>query len=271
MEKSFSPPLPWAITARGYTATIATLLGYVPAEQGETWDEYCRQNSDRQHGLRIENGVAIQPVKGTILAGAPAEYELYCGCFNLDRLRAAVERIQGDTSISAFVLDLDTPGGYTKGMQDAVDALTGLRAARPDLRTASFCAEACSCGYWLAAAQGPIHPAPGADLGAIGVYTVTYDDSKAFASDGIEARLHADGIYKGMGTPGIPWSPEWLAWIDARVAEASAAFKGSVRAHRKGITDDTMQGQPFSGPDYPAGLADRSFDCLEDVVLSLLL
>lgn len=252
-------PLPWAITPEGMADLSAILPDYEPANvQADAWEEYVTRKADEQNGLRIEGGVAIQPVRGCIVAGAGPEWEYFCGCFNLDRITAAVERVQGDSSIRAFILAVDSPGGYTKGMGEAVAALSGLRAARADLATAAWCDEACSAGYWLAAAMEKIHAAPGADIGSIGVYCATYDYSKMAEQSGILVRLFADGKYKGMGTPGVEWKPEWYEWVQARVDECSAAFKGFIRGARKGITEETMQGQYFSGPEYPAGLVDST-------------
>ncbi len=251
-------PQPWTITGAGMSRLETILTTYTPAVQAEAWEEYVTRKADEANGLRIENGIAIQPVSGCIIAGIEPEYEYFCGCFNLDRIRAAVERVQGDGLVRGFILAVDSPGGYSKGMGDAVAALTELREARPDIATAAWCDEACSAGYWLAAAAGPIHAAPEADMGSIGVYVTTYDYSKMAQQNGIHVRLFADGKFKGMGTPGVEWKPEWYEWVQQQVDSVSASFKGFVRANRPGIEDDTMQGQFFSGPQYPAGLVDST-------------
>lgn len=262
-------PDPWAITAAGFAALQSVADGYSPADvRADAWDEYVQKKADERCGLVIEGGIAVQPVSGCIMAGCGPEYEYWCGCFDLDRIRAAVDRVKEDRAITGFILDIDSPGGYSKGMADAILALGELRGARPDMNVAAFCREACSAGYWLAAASGDIHAVPGAEMGSIGVYIVTRDYSKMAEMNGILVRLHTDGKYKGMGTPGVEWSKEWLAWIDERVAEVSAEFKGFIRDQRKGIAEETMQGQSFDGlSGYPSGLVDstafRSLDELK--------
>ncbi len=262
-------PEPWAITAAGFAAVQAAVDGYAPSDaRADAWDEYVRGQAEQENGLVIDGGVAVQPVTGCIMAGCGPEYEYFCGCFDLDRVRAAVDRVMGDFSITGFILSIDSPGGYSKGMADAIMAIGELRGARPEMNIAAFCYEACSAGYWLAAATGAVHAVPGAEMGSIGVYIVTRDYSGMAKMNGIDVKLHTDGKYKGMGTPGVEWSAEWLAWIDERVAEVSAEFKGFIRSQRDGITDDTMQGQSFDGlSGYPAGLVDstehRTLDALK--------
>lgn len=239
------------------SAFLAAAADYVPAEQGVTWEEWIRQRAEDSNGLRIEGTTAIQPVRGVIMQGASPEHEVYLGCFCLDRIGAAVDYVESTPGITALVLALDSPGGYTRGMSHAIQRLDSLAATRPDVRTASWADNAHSAAYWLAAATGSIHAAPGAGLGSIGTYAVTTDYSRAAANSGIEVRLHTDGKYKGMGTPGVAWSEDWLAYIDARVSALSAEFKGYVTARRPGLDPASMEGQPFDSP-YPAGLVDST-------------
>jgi len=102
-----------------------------------------------------------------------------------------------------------------------------------------------------------IEVAAGSMVGSIGTILVNYDDSDMYARAGIKVRAFTDGIFKAMGSRGVPLSDDQAAFLQSWVSAFGQEFKSFMSA-RRGLTDDEMQGQPFiaSPGHYPDALLD---------------
>jgi len=191
--------------------------------------------------------------------------EMCAGGLSVDRLQATLKDARADDKVSAIVLHLDTPGGICYGMQETA-AL--VRQIREEKTIVAFCDSlTASAGIWCTCAAEQFYITPSADVGSVGVYSALVDYSEWCAKQGIKVELIKDGTYKGAGYPGTAITEEQRAKIQADVLQCSAAFKGDVRAGRKGISDETMQGQCFMGKSaVGAKLADHLVMDLEAVL-----
>jgi protease-4 len=97
-----------------------------------------------------------------------------------------------------------------------------------------------------------------ANVGSIGVYTVFADTTRMYQNAGVAVELIKAGRLKGIGVDGVGLSDEGREYLQARVNKVYSQFTGAVRSNRRGVSDDTMQGQSFDGDDAVRnGLADR--------------
>lgn len=269
-------PSPWCL-APGFfegLSSVATYAGKAPAPLAgepaadfgarcDSWRDYIRSLADKEHGLQIDpaSGIAVQPVSGTILKGADPEYEVWCGFFDLDRITAACQRATTDEAIRALVFLWDSPGGYSGGITGVLRAMAALRAARPDLPVLSYIPDYCaSLAYWIACGTQEVHASEDAMVGSIGSYILTTDSLGYYRAMGLEIQLISSGDYKGMGSPGVGWKPEWYAQVREQVDRVGDRFRATVSHHRPAVAADRMDGRCFEAPAVsgPGNLVDST-------------
>lgn len=172
--------------------------------------------------------------------------EICSGGLSIDRLQGALKEAEADEKVSAVMLQLDTPGGVVQGCTET-NAL--VKRVRETKTVASFNDSlTASAGIWCTCSADVAYISPSADSGSIGVYAAFVDYVEYCKKAGIAVDLITDGgTYKGAGYPGTALTPEQRANIQESVKQCSAMFKADVRAGRPGITDETMQGQCFTG------------------------
>ena len=108
-------------------------------------------------------------------------------------------------------------------------------------------ARMCSAAYSLAAGANLVAATASAQVGSIGTISAMVDSSLAHEMAGLKVEVFASGKFKGMGFPGTTLTEEQRAEIMAGVMAYDQMFKDHIRAHRAAVTDDTMQGQTFTG------------------------
>jgi signal peptide peptidase SppA len=194
--------------------------------------------------------------------------ETCAGGLSVDKIQAALREARDDDKVASVILHLDTPGGIVYGIAETAALVRQIATTKPIVGFGD--SQTASAGYWILAATDHIYVTPSADLGSIGVYSAFYDYSAMCAQKGIKVELFKDGIYKGAGFPGTSLTDEQRTLIQEEVNLCSADFKAAVRAHRAGVTDETMQGQCFFGKQaIAAKLADSLVNSLEEVVADL--
>jgi ClpP class serine protease len=216
--------------------------------------EYCQEIADEAYDPRFDpmSGLLVLPICGVLLKGADPELEAFCGYYNIDRLADLARTAATDPRVRGVALLWDSPGGYVTGMDGVTAALTGITVPVISLVT-GYC---CSLAYIFANAAGPIQCMPGSIIGSIGVMATTYDTSAAYTQIGIQARLFTDGKYKGLGTPGIPWSADWYSLVEDGITTLSTALRAGITATRPQVTIENMQGQSWEVEAAPAALHD---------------
>lgn len=239
------------------------------APRGGAWEDEVQRMAEERCGLRRYPalGVAVQPVRGVMAAGVSRMWELY-GMFNTERIARACRTVAADAQIRTLILEFDSPGGYTAGVEEAAAAVQALPSMRKGLSVIGYTGRLCaSAAAWVSAACEQHYAAPSATLGSIGIINSITDSSRAWKDEGLDRTVFTDGKYKAMGMPGVPVTEDQKAYLAASVAEASAAFKGYMRARRPGISDEAMQGQTFTARRAPAGFCDGTqFSDLEELL-----
>jgi ClpP class serine protease len=172
--------------------------------------------------------------------------EICSGGLSIDRIQESIRAGRDDDKVSAMMLQLDTPGGTVNGCTETA-AL--LREAKKTKTIASFNDSlTASAGIWCTCCADVAYVTPSADAGSIGVYAAFMDYTEWCKKNGIAVDLITDGgKYKGAGYPGTSLTAEQRAKIQADVKASSDMFKADMRMGRPGISDETMQGQCFTG------------------------
>jgi ClpP class serine protease len=229
---------------------------------------YRKAVSDRESAL--PSGQILHVFGSGILGKHLSEMEEMCaGGLSIDRIQATLREAMHDDKVSGVMLHLDTPGGMVCGCPETAALVRELRREKA---VGAFCDSLTgSAGYHVTCAADRYYITPSASVGAIGVFIGFHDYSEWCKKQGIRAELITDGgTHKGAGFPGTSLSDEQRAHLQQTVDEASAVFKGDVRAERAGVSDAAMQGQSIKGARaIDARLADELVNDLDAAMTAL--
>jgi ClpP class serine protease len=112
----------------------------------------------------VRDGVAVLPVEGPMFRRANLMTE-YSGATSYDILARDLTQALDDPSVSAVLLNIDSPGGMVTGASE----LAAMIAAAKKPVWAYVGGKAASAAYWLASAADRIVAADTAEIGSIGV------------------------------------------------------------------------------------------------------
>jgi signal peptide peptidase SppA len=182
---------------------------------------------------QAEGAVAILPIYGILAQRMSFIEELFTGGTSVEKLQAVFRGLVADDQVKAIVLNFDTPGGYSVGVDEFAQEILEARGAKPIIAQIDSCAA--SAGYWLASAAEEIVITPGGQVGSVGVYAVHEEMSRLFEELGITYTLISSGGLKGTDQDFLPLSEELRAEIQKSVDYTDAMFKKTVAAGR-GIT-----------------------------------
>lgn len=210
----------------------------------------------------VERGVAVMPIRG-LLTPNSVLLEKWYGWATYRGISEACAELAADESISAVVLEFDTPGGMVLGLEDAALAIRSLAARKPVYALAAPLAS--SAGYWLASQAREVTMMQGAVVGSIGVAVTAiqavqpgYDGAQAFDFTSSHARAKWPDPTTEAGKAEIMRA---LDESEAKFHAAVAAGRGIALADlaaQLSVTDDPADGgATFGAAEAVArGLAD---------------
>lgn len=188
--------------------------------------------------------IAVVSLSGTILKNASLIEQWLFGAADIDSFLSDVRAAFNNPQVDTIVLNLNTPGGDTMGLQEAAQAIRTMAATKQIVAfTDSLCA---SAGYYLASACSSIFCTNSSQIGCIGTMMMMYDTSALFSQQGVRAILIKSGKFKGQGADGVPITDEMVAHYQSIVDQLSSEFFSFVTANRD-VSDNDMQGQIFLG------------------------
>lgn len=234
------------------------------AEHGDTWcldtsrlPEYLYDGEERQTQRRLpqmSGRVAVIPVHGVLTKRGG------WGVESTDRILATVEAAVGHKGVSGVLLDVNSPGGSSYGLQEFATRLRELRDVKPIVAIGNPLAA--SAAYWTASAAKRIAVTPSGDMGHIGVWSLHMDYSQFLSEAGIKPTFIFAGKHKVDGNPFEPLSDEARADMQASVNETYDQFIDAV-AQNRGMTRTRVRAEMADGRIYGSkraleiGLVDR--------------
>lgn len=171
-------------------------------------------------------------------------------------LRAAL----ADETVSAIVLDVDSPGGSVYGVDEVSKEIFAARGKKPIL--ASVNALAASAAYWIATAADSVDITPSGEAGSVGVYAMHVDMSKAVEAEGMAVTFISAGDHKTEGNPYQPLADDAKAYIQSRIDDYYGMFTKAL-ARNRGISPEAVRknfggGRVLGASDaLAAGMVDR--------------
>jgi HK97 family phage major capsid protein len=263
---------PWAILPEKLQ-TITELLALRAHGDRLSEDEIRARVGGRESARspKQSGAVAVIPVYGVINHRMNMMSDISGGT-SAEKLTAQFREALNDASISAIVLDVDSPGGGVSGIQELADEIYQARGQKKIVAQVSPLAG--SAAYWLASAASEIAIMPSGAAGSIGVYTAHKDLSKALEQNGVKVTLVSAGKFKTEGNEFESLSDDAKAALQKRVDDYYSAFVAGV-ARGRGVTQANVrsgfgEGRVVSAQDALAlGMVDR-IATLDQTISSLL-
>ncbi len=230
----------------------ATTWAILPSSLASSLDAARRGEVSRRVKLpRVHGQVALLPIHGTITQRGSDWDEIFGGTAT-QGFEAAFQRAVDSDRIKAIVLDVDSPGGTTAGVEQAADRVFRARGSKPIVAVAN--SQAASAAYWIASSADSFVASPGADVGSIGVFRMHQDVSKAMDDMGVATTFIAEPEHKVEGNPFQPLSEDAVAHHKEQVHDTYLAFNGAV-ARNRGVTTAVARETFGKGRTFNAGEA----------------
>lgn len=264
---------PWAILPEKLDAICEVVESRIL--DGAKWSEEeiaARIAGARQGetGVRLEGAVAVIPVYG-MLAHRANLLTAMSGGMSTEMLGRTFQAAVADPSISAIVLDVDSPGGSVFGIQELADQMHAARGEKPVVAVAN--AMAASAAYWIASQADQLLVTPSGLVGSIGVLAAHVDRSKQAEMLGARTTLISAGRYKTEGHDQAPLDDPARAAMQRRVDQYYDAFIRAVArgrgVSRRAVLEGYGEGRVMTARDAKTeGMVD-GISTLDDAIQAL--
>jgi len=202
---------------------------------------------------KVVGKTAIVSLSGPIIKHASG-MDTLCGMVDVDTFLSNVQAAFNDTNVTSILIDIVSPGGECTGIFETSNAIREMSKTKDIVAFSDdMC---CSAAFWIASACNSIVVTETSTIGSVGVFIGLYDQSQAFAQEGIRPILIRSRQFKADGFPGLPISKETIDRLQTDVDDVNAMFRSAI-ALKRTLKDEDMQGQAFSGTKAVAnGMAD---------------
>jgi signal peptide peptidase SppA len=203
--------------------------------------------------------VAVIPIYGLIMH-RPAMDLSGPGGTSCTVLSRRIREAANDPNISAIVMDVDSPGGDTDGVDELATEIYNARKQKK-ITAVSNCLNA-SAAYYLSCQASEVVVSPSSMTGSIGVYCVHEDDSEMLTKLGVKLSLIKFGDNKAEGNPYEPLTASAREHLQEMVDTFGGMFEKAV-ARGRGVSRDEVHSKFGQGRVFDAktavriGMADR--------------
>jgi signal peptide peptidase SppA len=261
---------PWAIVPEALIEIGARLMR---AEKAGGPVELQAARAERQANRSAADGseIAVIPLHGTITPRGSFFSILFGGGGGLLAFRESFRQAMADSTISAIIIDVDSPGGLVDLVPETAAEIRAARGGKPIVAISNTLAA--SAAYWIASQADEVVITPSGQAGSIGVYTIHEDYSRLDELMGVKTTIISAGDRKTDGNPYEPLSRQARASLQERVDDIYDMFTGAVAAGR-GVKVEAVKAGYGRGASVLAeealrvGLADR-IETLEQLATRL--
>lgn len=214
--------------------------------------------------MQVVGKTAIIPLQGVISYGiSPIDRAL--GMTDINDFTANLQQAEANPDVSNILLNVDSPGGYTRGIEEAA-----MLVRNSTKRIEAFGVNINSAAIWIAGQANKVWGIASGDYGSIGSVAVVEDYSKAYENAGIKVHVISSGWAKGSFTPGSTITDEHIAFLQADITENANTFKTQLKQVRTTIPDEAMNGQWYSGRKAASlGIITGLVSSIDEVIASM--
>ena len=204
----------------------------------------------------VDNRTATIKIRGLLIPIASRDYGDRITGYNY--INQYLAKANNDPFIDEIVLDIDSGGGYVKGLDDVIEHIANL--SKPITTYAS--GDMYSAAYYLGSSTNNITAEKDSGIGSIGVYVVHSEDSKALEKWGETYSIFRSGKWKGAFNWFSPLAKHEKERLQQGVDEAASLFFNHV-AYKRGI--DTMTIADWQGDTFSATKA-KELGLIDEIV-----
>jgi signal peptide peptidase SppA len=190
----------------------------------------------------VDNRTATIKIRGLLIPSASRDYGGWVTGYNY--INQYLAKANNDPFVDEIVLDINSGGGYVKGLDDVIETIANL--SKPITTYAS--GDMYSAAYYLGSSTDNITAEKDSGIGSIGVYVVHEESSKALEKWGETYSIFRSGKWKGAFNWFSPLAKHEKERLQQGVDEAASLFFNHV-AYKRNIDTMTIadwQGDTFS-------------------------
>ncbi len=241
--------------AAKYSGGVVEDYGKPPRQQFNLSDFWKLLGGNKEKEEQKSPYIAMVPVIGPIAGGGGGD-ELF-GSVDMvheRELTRTLREIEGDDSVKAVVLRIDSPGGSALASDNIWHSVRSLAKKKPVI--ASLGDVAASGGYYIASGATEIVAEPATLTGSIGVVGGKLVFSEAANKLGVKAERLATGRRAGMLSPLRSFTEEERHTVESLMTKTYHLFVDRVATGR-GMTKETVlavaEGRVWTGHDAKEG------------------
>lgn len=203
------------------------------------------EGDDSEAYYTVENGVAAIDVRGLLVPETSGDYRSW-GVTGYANLADYIQQANDDPTVTSIVLDVDSGGGYIKGIDIATEA---IYQSSKTVET-FISGDMYSAAYWLGASTNKITAESKLNgVGSIGVFVVHSEESKWLERMGEKITMIRSGKWKGAYNSFMPLSEEEIERLQQGIDESASVFFNHIAAQRN---IDVKTIQSWEGDDFTA-------------------
>lgn len=220
---------PWAITAEGMAVAVAIASRdeFLSGARLEALAAREGKPLANTRSVTVRDGVGIIPIQGTMFRHADLMSSI-SGGVSYATIRTDLQRALDDSSITAILLDVDSPGGEVNGCSELASAIRAACTLKP---VAAYVGGlGCSAAYWIASAADNVSCSSTAQLGSIGIVASYTDTSKADATAGKKTVQIVSSQSPDKNVD--PSTDDGARLVQEKLDSVASVFIGDVARHR---------------------------------------
>jgi signal peptide peptidase SppA len=190
---------------------------------------------------KVSGKIAVMQIQG-IIEQRMSMYGYLFGGFSTEFGEQALSQLLASKEVQAIVLDIDSPGGTSYGVEEFSDMIYDARAKKPIYALSN--AMMASAAYWIGCAATQVASTPSGDVGSIGVYSLHVEFSEALKEEGIKVTIAKSGKYKAEFNQFEKLSQESQEYMQEQVDACYTKFTKAV-AKGRGVSASEVRGPRF--------------------------
>jgi signal peptide peptidase SppA len=257
---------PWAILPEKLEAIIS-LIELKAAGLTLTASEIDARMGPSRTEVISPSSVAVLPIVGTISHRANM-LKRASGGMSVEEFQKDFRAAVNNPEIAAIVLDIDSPGGSTSGIEELANEIFEARSQKRIV--ASVNSLAASAAYHLASSAHEIAVTPSGHAGSIGVMGIHMDFSEQAKKAGATVTIVSSGKYKAEASEFTPLTAEARQHLQSLADDRYDAFVRDVakgrRVPQKNVRNGFGEGRVVAAKDaINEGMVD-TIETIEQII-----
>ena len=262
---------PWVLMPQKIATVAEILSAKADAGQIPTQSEIDAADARlRGESRNVGGTIAVLPMFG-IMSRRMGMLGAMSGGLSVETFSKQFRELVDDDSVTAIVIDVDSPGGSVYGIEELSRQIFEARSKKRIIAVADQLMA--SGAYYAASSADELIVSPSGEVGSIGVYSIHFDWSKNLEEGGIKVTIIKAGERKAEGNPYESLSKEAAEHMQSMVDAYYSQFVEAV-ARNRGIDRATVEANFGQGLTFDAaralerGMVDR-IATLDEVLAEL--